>query len=760
MLPSALPTMEELESNEIAHMVYNYLLEVRLLEVAKMFLESSPHLTQEKQLQIDQIPSSNAMRRISQVMHEFNDLQQQMRKLIWKYGKHILFPPRMSVWEKVKHLVDHLHHHQMTASTANATRSSCETRVESAGNFPQSSGNLSLTSNENIDIIVPEESSNWQQTIPSTYAYQEGYDFSSEQLQESRIVYHVNNDGTLTLPTGEVVVRETEEPMRMCYVIDENGNGIQVTSNILLAPGRAEESPKINEHGEEQNNPQHTVIDESQMEVGQQVEIGSTETERHAAQQQHPHPDEQQPVAQPAHTTINISESPHTSHVPQETPKPVIEMQIAAPLLEQGNFENISIVANLPSGTQEAQSEVSIEPTKLTEQSPSVKQQRNELGLAEWNRIRAINKTNFDNYAREMNYMAEIKERLEKVLQKKQSRSQRTTPAKAKTVKKRQRESPQQKENLKIVKSIHPAVKIKATVRVTEPVKKLKNDDSQTERKKNLVGSSTCDLSDSSDSAFSLEDDESIRKMTENVKRYRRQPIDQSTSLTTGKRPEDTEMPAEQSVSKYISSITTPKNPVKRTVNSSPPKPPATLRKNTTKNVRNVRTPAKAKQQPKTTSTARAGTARQQQLRAKKLAEAAEIEKEDTVNETPLLAQPVALSLGEIDTPVKANTVAAETSPTENRRPARSCTSTRKNNEEPGNRKPKANEKTPKKQTSPRKRAVPIEEQTVTAESTTLKPNVLMVNGATDNYLESPPPAAGEVAEAAIYAVLAQLHGD
>uniref|UniRef100_A0A182NQD3 LisH domain-containing protein n=1 Tax=Anopheles dirus TaxID=7168 RepID=A0A182NQD3_9DIPT len=408
-------------------------------------------------------------------------------------------------------------------------------------------------------------------------------------------------------------------------------------------------------------------------------------------------------------------------------------------------------------GAQQEQSTASSEPIKLTVQSsPAVTQLSREEALAEWNRIRAINKSNFDNYAREINHQTEIKERLDKVLQQKQSRKQRNSQSKTKSlITKRQLEEPQQKEGLKLVKKAGRVDKVKATVRVAVDASKTEKGDGGTQRKKQPLKQRTCQLSESSDSACSVEDDESIRQMTENIKRYRRQRIRQPPEPTENKQ-HDTEQSTEKSDSVLISSIS-PQCHTKLSVDTSPPKAPATLRKNPAKTARNVRTPAKAKQES-VTSTARAGTARQQQLRARKLAEAAETEKGENVHDTPMQARPIiALSLGSINTPAKAITIAPESSPTEGRRPTRTCTTTRRSNEELANRKTKSNEKTPKKTTTPRKKAAPVEQSTVAPDPT--KQLTEEVNGATDRDLEPPPPAAGEVAEAAIYAVLAQLHG-
>uniref|UniRef100_A0A182P7X6 Uncharacterized protein n=1 Tax=Anopheles epiroticus TaxID=199890 RepID=A0A182P7X6_9DIPT len=691
---------------DIAIMVYNYLIEQRLMLVAEQFAKVSLYLPQVRRGPGSCMFLTTPYRSLQEVVREYISLHRNMKSLLKKYHKEVRLPYEKTTWDKVEHVVDFFH------SQLNYVPTPLDCSI-TAGNANPSEGNLYPNPGERFPADVQYQQYNVQQNEielqtsqqAAPIVYQREWNANSQQmamlssqLDEAQFVYQLDEaHRPLTVPAGEAVVEEstasTHQPM-LLYLVN-NGeqqcstNGETFVLTMVNGEGEmAECNPAVDLH------PYHDDVT-----IGQHVEI-STELAGSNT-----------PYVQAEHTavpSIDLPSLPLSSaggQSPAEAKNPP-PAQSPAAVDSAVKMMQLQPAQQTPARPSEPGTATlsSIECTPLKQ---SARKPIDPTALEEWKRIRSVNKSNFDNYVREANYQDEVRNRMAVVLMEKQKRENT-----ASTKPSANPRGPKSKQTV-----VRSAVKTKVNRRSgTTSVGQIETQ--QQHAKKSPAN--TLD-NDTSDFISSSEEDEDVRSMSRKVCMFRRRQK-KANLAKEGSTEESTTFTSPASLQCRIN-LFAGRAPLNTTAKR-------TIRKRTP-STSSGSTPVKRPKRQPQPSPMRPGATQQQVTQAKRVTKAQCVPGAESV---PL---------------------AVVVPPANNRRPVRACTAAaaaRRNNEEKA--KP-TGAITP--QPSPRKQP---NGENVPPPTSTGKEAPAKVSTPAKQSAEKEPPTPVEVEEAAIYAVLNQLHGN
>uniref|UniRef100_A0A182JTK4 Uncharacterized protein n=1 Tax=Anopheles christyi TaxID=43041 RepID=A0A182JTK4_9DIPT len=748
--------MEYKEECDVAIMVHNYLIEQRLMRVAEEFSKASPYLPKNNRCPGGCMYLTAPFRSLQEVVREYVALHRKMKLLLMNYHKEVSLPHEKTTWEKVQYVVECFHSkmsaEQAAPDYAIAERSSTPTENSSfhSNNVPSEDGRYNRQGN--LVVQEPIEKPASQPDDPIIYQYADPLQMTlpvHSQLDQGHFVYQLEDLQRVTLSNGDdggVVEQNPADQQMVLYVVDESGQRLETNGESIVL---------VNNQDMQGCSPAMTISYEEDVTVGQHVEI-RTEFAGSGTPVQHDVPSSELPSLpalmkselQQAKETIPLQPADQTIAAPNEIvhEEPTrqseqakvyaVEQQAAVPMEQLPPVTPVEPKMPLPT-------------VKCTELKPPVPKFKIDLdALEEWNRIRSINKSNFDDYMRETIYLAEARNRLADVLNDKKKCEKKTAASVSKLLSPGPRPT-KAKSVLSYANKIKPprstvAMK-KCSVRMKQPLPLGE------QGKKPPAVSITLD-SDSSDFASSMdEEDGGVREMTQNIKRYRRQQTQQPTGQSKEKQ---TKEPT--TLSNTFNSPASMQPRTNIVVGRSPR--PTTVKRNLsnrTPSTSPISTPKKRTkqrhQQPTVPVTSRVGTARQQQMQAKR--QALPVVKKKSGEKT----KPAAL--------VEAAS--------NNRRPVRACAARRSNEkliaaDKDKTKPPLSCQPLPRKQTNEENvppRGADAEEPITVEEVSESITNATTTISIADTTKQQPPileeetPTPVEVGEAAIYAVLAQLHG-
>uniref|UniRef100_A0A182TBD8 Uncharacterized protein n=1 Tax=Anopheles maculatus TaxID=74869 RepID=A0A182TBD8_9DIPT len=707
--------VEQMFSRDLAIMVYHYMLEWRMENVAQLFAAKCPVLSNEERLPDRGLLSIIPYRRLHDTMLEYSKLLISMRRTIQDYHTEVPVPFGATTWDKIKFIIDYFH----TKSTIQATEVTIEEGNDTdvvfatptappttvggvdvgTENFYQllevnqpsaPMANLTLVpENHHIAPSDPCTSNTEEEQIatdtPMVLFVQNGarqaldngtFFVSMNQLQLSEEMPNTVPISFLTLDEG-VVIRQQDESDA---VLAEQTNPIPAEPSLPSLPTLEEDDASL-------QMAKPTIVLASE-------EAVSTEPDNNL-----------------------LSEAPNQATLPPNLTAPEVNS-----LAENDQAAQLPALANDKQDAQEHYWQELLAPVTMAEpvqpssalsnqpadnNPPTTRKPVDLEALAQWKQSRSIDSSNWDNHIRQLNY--EMEQKKEKILlegqKKKKTPNKQKTPTKQKTP---------------IVKSEH---NIRTVVKTAKKSGKTRPLAAAAERKQQPL-----DESDSSDFASSPDEDADVRKMYESVKQYRKK----KKKLAT----KENQLAAQSNAAPSTSLPLCRKNHnVGRTLPVSPVK--RSLRKRTHSTSPDGGTPVKCTKQSPTVSdnntTVPSTSSTGRRVGIAKSAKKVKQTEQQNAAAKPSTARDV-LSLP----------VVAPLSP-KNRRPVRACTM---------HRKTMLTASTPLKATAPNGENMPPSGTLGSPEPESksyMKPETIEGIASADTV---------DAGEAAIYAVLAQLHGD
>ncbi|XP_041772173.1 nucleolar and coiled-body phosphoprotein 1-like isoform X2 [Anopheles merus] len=777
-------TMDYKEECDVAIMVYNYLIEQRLAQVAEEFSKASPFLPHIRRCPRGCMYLTAPLRSLQEVVREYVALHRNMKLLLMKHHREVSLPHENTTWEKVQHVVEYFRSKvyaeqqpppqtqpECLITVSNTEPADANTYIqpnEAAGAEPE-------TRHNRLDSFVVQDATGKPvaqlQNDPIIYQFAEPHRLAgtvqlpATQLHEEHFVYQVA-DGSqreVAAHLPSVVGQNAHGQPMVLYVVNDNDGSVVESCRP----------------------PMTLTYQQDDVTVGQHVEI-RTEMVGSAS------------TPATLHSLPVLTDEPdaNASRLVLAAAPPLDSNPLAQAYAEMGAIEQQQVVEYAGMEVQPAQQPPEPTPTADPAQptlasaapaQPSAQKRKVDPGaLEEWNRIRSINRSNFDQHVREAIHQEEVRKRIALVLDDKQRREQSDPKHAGK-----RKPTKSAKKTLPGVGAVTAITAIrtksprtiakKCTVRMKQaPVTPDRAGKAVAVKVAPAPASASAAAaahldSDSSEFASSDDDEEAdVREMVQNVKRYRRQQGQQQKQR--GKTKE------KQTKAESTSQSNTYSTPLQCRINMVVGRSPRTATvkrtiRNRTPSTSPASTPLKrAKQQPSEILppvTPRLGTARQQQLKAKKQPAA------------PPAVQP------------KPPAPLAEATAGSNRRPVRACAAAaaRRSNENamvaPLGKEKAKSPAAPLKPPSPANvenvpplppppgdviATAPLEEASATPATKQPAPTPLVAakkeeekekvreekKKEEEEEQDTPtgPAEEVEVGEAAIYAVLAQLHGD
>ncbi|XP_049299016.1 uncharacterized protein LOC125771899 [Anopheles funestus] len=678
--------MEITPDSTLAVLVYHYLLERCMADVAEKFAENCHHLQH-----IKRSPAlcwNTPMRRLQEVLFDHNSLLAKMKRLLYKYHEVAPVPITLQLWDKVEYLMEYLYERATGNSTGN-------TVIECSTTLPCQTLTTNYAEGREGESAYQLEAATQQQEPPPMQQDSESGSQSKDTNQEigptsSKFeVLYVSNDTNEQLNTDTVVVR-----MESNEIVTDMQTG-SVESFITL--------------------------EDAEVAVGQQVEITTLLVE----------PEQPPSNSLPSLPTIEADIDHANVSANKENQEPMLMPPDSQSEAEQQNetivhvmdlTENSPTTALQPEGTMaEANST-----TPPKERPKPTKQPIDAEALEEWRRIRSINNRNFDDHIRQLNHQLELMNRM-------------AEPKKPGTMK--PKPSPKNKKCKTTIKPVMPTVRTTRSAQKQKVVNVLDKKANGTAKRAAAAPTvnkyTTLNDSDTTDFASSSDEDEDVKGMARRIKEYRKQ---QKHSQKKDKRSEE---PTSQS-----NVFTLPSSLPQCRVNliaGRSPRVPTVQRglRNRTPSTSPVSTPVKLSKSiidnAAGPSSSRVGAVRQQLLQS---------------------GAKVKELIGAIDHPNAAKSTSPQQQQQQpgpvalspkNRRPVRACTVNRKT----------IVASTPLKQTVPNMENMVSTPIPSDREAESMRKSVSDPNASTESSIpETNQEETVDAGEAAIYAVLAQLHGD
>nr|XP_040230643.2 nucleolar and coiled-body phosphoprotein 1-like [Anopheles coluzzii] len=773
-------TMDYKEECDVAIIVYNYLIEQRLAQVAEEFSKASPFLPHIRRCPRGCMYLTAPLRSLQEVVREYVDLHRKMKLLLMKHHREVSLPHENTTWEKVQHVVEYFRSKAYAEQQPPPPQTQPECLITVSNSEPADANtyiqpNVAACAEPEIrhnrlDSFVVQDTTGKPvaqlQNDPIIYQFAEPHrlvgtvQLPATQLHEEHFVYQVaeGSQGEVTAHLPGVVGQNAHVQPMLLYVVNDNDGSVVESCRP----------------------PMTLAYQQDDVTIGQNVEI---RTEMVGS--------ESTPATLHSLPVLTDEPDANASQLVLAAAPPLDSNPLAQAYAEMGAIEQQQVVENagmevLPA-QQPPEPTPTADPAQPTLESaapaqPSAQKRKVDPGaLEEWNRIRSINWSNFDQHVREAIHQEDVRKRIALVLNDKQKREQ----ADPKYAGKR-KPTKSAKKTLPGVGAATATIAIrtksprttakKRTVRMKQPPVTSDRAGKAVAVKVALAPASATTAaahldSDSSEFASSDDDEEAdVREMVQNVKRYRRQQAQQQQQQRGKTKEKQTKAESTAQSNSYSTPLQCRINMV---VGRSP-------RNATVKRTIRTRTPStspastplkRAKQQPSEILppvTSRLGTARQQQLKAKKQPAA------------PPAAQP------------KPPAPLAEATAGRNRRPVRACAAARRSNESavgaPLGKEKMKSPAAPPRPPSPANvenvppmpppgdviATAPLEEAAATPATKQPAPTPLAAakkeelkeekvrEEKEEEEEDTPtgPPEEVEVGEAAIYAVLAQLHGD
>ncbi|XP_040172998.1 uncharacterized protein LOC120905838 [Anopheles arabiensis] len=630
-------TMDYKEECDVAIMVYNYLIEQRLAQVAEEFSKASPFLPHIRRCPRGCMYLTAPLRSLQEVVREYVALHRNMKLLLMKHHREVSLPHENTTWEKVQHVVEYFRSKVYAEQQPPPPQTQPECLITVSNSEP-ADANTYIQSNvaacaepeirhNRLDSFVVQDATGKPvaqlQNDPIIYQFAEPHRLAgtvqlpATQLREEHFVYQVadgsQREVTAHLP-GVVGQNAHGQPMLLYVVNDSDGSVVESC-----------------------HPPMTLAYQQDDVTIGQHVEI-STEMVGSAG------------TSASLHSLPVLTDEPdaNASRLVLAAAPPLDSNPLAQAYAKMGAIEQQQVVEHAEMEVLPAQQPPEPTPTADPAQStlesavpvqPSAQKRKVDPdALEEWNRIRSINRSNFDQHVREAIHQEEVRKRIALVLDDMRKREQpnakhagkhkRTTSAK----KALRGDGTATATTAIRTKSPRTTAK-KCTVRMKQsPVtpdpagKALAVKVAPAPASASTAAAAHLD-SDSSEFASSDDDEEAdVREMVQNVKRYRRQQGQQQQQRGNTKE--------KQTKAESTAQSNTYSTPLQCRINMVVGRSPRTATvkrtiRNRTPSTSPASTPLKrAKQQPKpqppseilSPVTPRLGTARQQQLKAKKAA--------------------------------------------------------------------------------------------------------------------------------------------
>uniref|UniRef100_A0A182XLR7 LisH domain-containing protein n=1 Tax=Anopheles quadriannulatus TaxID=34691 RepID=A0A182XLR7_ANOQN len=522
-------TMDYKEECDVAIMVYNYLIEQRLAQVAEEFSKASPFLPHIRRCPRGCMYLTAPLRSLQEVVREYVALHRNMKLLLMKHHREVSLPHENTTWEKVQHVVEYFRskvYAEQQPPPPPQTQPECLITVS---NSEPADANTYIQPNvaacaepeirhNRLDSFVVQHATGKPvaqlQNDPIIYQFAEPHRLAgtvqlpANQLHEEHFVYQVADGGQreVTAHLPSVVGQNAHGQPMVLYVVNDNDGSVVESCRP----------------------PMTLAYQQDDVTIGQHVEI-STEMVGSAG------------TPATLHSLPVLTDEPdaNASRFVLTAAPPLDSNPLAQAYAEMGAIEQQQVVEGAEMEVLPAQQPPEATPTADPAQptlesaapaQPSAQKRMVDPGaLEEWNRIRSINRSNFDQHVREAIHQEEVRKRIALVLEDKQKREQPDPKhaGKRKPTKSAKKALPGAATAIR-TKSPRTTAK-KCTVRMKQPPVTPDRAGKALAVKVAPAPASASTAaahldSDSSEFASSDDDEEAdVREMVQNVKRYRRQ---------------------------------------------------------------------------------------------------------------------------------------------------------------------------------------------------------------------------------------------